>query len=59
MGKQGLLRLERRKWSGDLDIQIKYNATTTIEIVNPIAHYGLVTLEFDSALKSAGFSGKI
>ena len=37
MGKQGLLRLERRKWSGDQDIQTKYNATTIIEIVCPIA----------------------
>ena len=45
MGKQGLLRLERGKGPGDQDYQTKYNGTATIEIVSPIAPYGVVTLE--------------
>ena len=45
MGKQGLLRLERGKWPGDQDYQTRYNGTATIEIVSPIAPYGVVTLE--------------
>ena len=45
MGKQGLLRLERGKEPGDQEYQTKYNGTATIEIVSPIAPYGVVTLE--------------
>ena len=45
MGKQGLLRLERGKEAGDQDYQTKHNGTATIEIVSPIAPYGVVTLE--------------
>ena len=45
MGKQGLLRLERGKGPGDQDYQTRYNGTATIEIVSPIAPYGVVTLE--------------
>ena len=45
MGKQGLLRLERGKEPDDKDYQTKYNGTATIEIVSPIARYGIVTLE--------------
>ena len=45
MGKQGLLRLERGKGPGDQDYQTRSNGTATIEIVSPIASYGVVTLE--------------
>ena len=45
MRKQGLLRLERGKDPGDQDYQKKYTDTATIEIVSPIAPYGVVTLE--------------
>ena len=45
VGKQGLIRLQSGKPLSDQDPQMQFYGTATIEVVCPIAPYGVVTLE--------------